>query len=100
MALCYAGAGAVDVTRAVVKGVDIHMCAGGVPITGDPCPKCEVEAAAQVERSLLEGELVHWVDPENPRVFPCTGKRGSGARASDVGMVTCPGCIDILEFKG
>ena len=75
----------------------IHMCADGVPITGDPCPKCEVEAAAQVERSLLVGgELVHWVDPDNPRVLPCTQQRGSGARSSDVGMVTCPYCLDFI----
>ena len=35
-----------------VYGKPAHLCAAGIPIRGDPCPKCQEYAARQVETAL------------------------------------------------
>ena len=60
------------------------------------CSKCQDFMADEVEVGLLGDEVVHWVDPEDSRILPCTGDRRSGARSSDNREVTCPGCIAVF----
>lgn len=35
-----------------VYGKLVHMCGNGIPMVGDPCPKCQEYAAQQVELAL------------------------------------------------